>query len=90
MTFRMPLIKNGWKGVTPEGMAKNTSSREYIEPETGIRVRFDLGKPGANGFEGKDHYHIYNRDGSTKADYYLDVNSNPVAKGLRASHILPY
>lgn len=35
------LVKNGWKDVTPEGMAKNTSSREYIDPETGMKVRFD-------------------------------------------------
>ena len=83
------LIKNGWKDVTPEGMAKNTTSREFIDPETGLKVRFDPGKPGANGFEGKDHYHVYNPDGTTKADYYLDANGNPVAKGSKASHIEP-
>jgi len=82
-------LVNGWKDVTPEGMAKNTASREYIDPSTGMKVRFDPGKPGASGFEGKDHYHVYNPNGTTKADYYLDVNGNPVAKGSKASHIVP-
>ena len=31
------LVKNGWKDVTPAGMAKNTTSREYIDPETGMK-----------------------------------------------------
>ncbi|MDO7907659.1 WXG100 family type VII secretion target [Paenibacillus sp. JX-17] len=83
------LIKNGWEDVTPKGMAKNTASREFIDPETGMKVRFDPGKPGANGFEGKDHYHVTNPNGTTKADYYLDANGNPVAKGSKASHIVP-
>ncbi|WP_310552167.1 hypothetical protein [Paenibacillus glufosinatiresistens] len=83
------LINNGWKDVTPTGMAKNTTSREFIDPETGMKVRFDPGKPGANGFEGKDHYHVTNPNGTTKADYYLDANGNPVAKGSKASHIVP-
>lgn len=63
------LINNGWKETTPEGMAKNTGSRAYIDLVTGIKVRFDPGKPGVNGFEG--------------------VNGNPVAKGSKASHIIP-
>ncbi|WP_259392312.1 hypothetical protein [Paenibacillus thiaminolyticus] len=83
------LINNGWKDTTPEGMAKNTSSREYIDPVTGMKVRFDPGKPGANGFEGKDHYHIHNPNSTGKNDYYLDVKGNPVAKGSKASHIIP-
>jgi hypothetical protein len=70
-------------------MRKNTNSREYEDPRTGIRVRFDPGKPGAPGFEGKDHYHIYNPNRTGKGDYYLDKNGNPVPKGSKASHILP-
>jgi len=83
------LINNGWKDVTPEGMAKNTKSREIIDPETGMKVRFDPGKPGANGFEGKDHYHVHNPNSTGKKDYYLDINGNPVPKGSKASHIEP-
>ncbi|AEH49407.1 pre-toxin TG domain-containing protein [Parageobacillus thermoglucosidasius] len=83
------LMEDGWKDVTPDGMRKNTNSREYEDPRTGIRVRFDPGKPGAPGFEGKDHYHIYNPNRTGKGDYYLDKNGNPVPKGSKASHILP-
>jgi hypothetical protein len=83
------LLEDGWKDVTPDGMRKNTNSREYEDPRTGIRVRFDPGKPGAPGFEGKDHYHIYNPNRTGKGDYYLDKNGNPVPKGSKASHILP-
>ena len=54
------LIKKGWKDVTPEEMAKNTTSREFIDLQAGTKVRSDAGKEGANGFEGKDHYHAYN------------------------------
>lgn len=83
------LVKNGWKDVTPDGMAKNTSSREYLDPNTGMKVRFEPGKPGSKGFEGKDHYHVYNPKSTGKDDYYLDIDANPVPKGSKLSHILP-
>ncbi|MFT9846393.1 hypothetical protein [Aneurinibacillus sp. REN35] len=83
------LINNGWKDVTPEGMAKNTSSREFIDPETGMKVRFDPGKLGTNGFEGKDHYHVHNPNSTGKKDYHLDIKGNLVLKGSKASHIEP-
>lgn len=47
------------------------------------------GKEGANGFEGMDHYHIYNPDSTGKMDYYIDKNGNPVPKGSKPSHIVP-
>ncbi|WJE54713.1 hypothetical protein QRE66_11055 [Bacillus cereus] len=83
------LLNHGWKDITPEGMAKNTTSREFLDPDTGMKVRFDPGKPGANGFEGKDHYHVHNPNSTGKGDYYLDVNGKPVPKGSKASHIIP-
>ena len=83
------LVKNGWKDVTPEGMAKNTASREFLDPSTGMKVRFEPGKPGAKGFEGQDHYHVYNPNSTGKGDYYLDINGDPVPKGSKGSHILP-
>lgn len=82
------LVKNGWKDVTPDGMLNNTSSREYLDDATGLKVRFDAGKQGANGFEGVDHYHVYNPNSTGKMDYYLDINGNPVPKGSKASHII--
>lgn len=83
------LIDDGWEDVTPEGMKNNTSSREFIDPETGTKVRFDPETPGVPGFEGQDHYHNYNPKSTGKGDYYLDIDGNPVPKGSKASHILP-
>lgn len=57
--------------------------------ETDQKVRFDPAKEGANGFEGKDHYHIYNPNSTGKSDYYLDSNGRPVRKGSKPSHVLP-
>ncbi|CAG7648207.1 hypothetical protein PAESOLCIP111_05552 [Paenibacillus solanacearum] len=83
------LLKNGWKDVTPDGMLKNTTSREYHDEVTGFKVRFDPGKEGANGFEGMDHYHFYNPNSTGKMDYYIDKSGNPVPKGSKPSHIVP-
>jgi hypothetical protein len=83
------LLKKGWKDVTPEGMRNFTDRREYIDEESGYRVRFDPAKEGAKGFEGMDHYHIYNPNSTGKMDYYIDINGNPVRKYSNPSHILP-
>ncbi|WP_232699993.1 hypothetical protein [Brevibacillus daliensis] len=83
------LLKNGWKDVTHPELKRNTSSREYYDPKSGLRVRFDKKREGAPGFEGKDHYHIFNPNSTSNRDLYLDVNGNPVSKGSNASHILP-
>jgi RHS repeat-associated protein len=81
------LLNEGWKEVTDP---RNTSgSRDFINPQTGEKVRFDPGKQGANGWEGKDHYHRVNPDSTGKSDYYLDVNGNPVPRGSNSSHIPP-
>lgn len=83
------LLSNGWIEVTHPDAAKNSSSREFYESDTKLRVRFDSGKGGAAGFEGIDHYHIRNPDRTGKSDEYLDIHGNPVARGSKASHILP-
>jgi hypothetical protein len=83
------LVKNGWDEITPEGMVKNTQSREFLDQNTGIKVRYDKGTSNADGFKGQDHYHIYNPQATNKGDYYLDANGNPVSKGSKASHIIP-
>ncbi len=81
------LLNEGWKEVTDP---RNTSgSRDFINPQTGEKVRFDPGKQGDNGWEGKDHYHRVNPDSTGKNDYYLDVNGNPVPRGSNSSHIPP-
>ena len=82
-------LPNGdWQDVTHPQQAKNTNSREYYNASTDTKIRFDPVKPGAPGFEGQDHYHIYNPNSTGKGDYYLDINGNPVPKGSSASHIL--
>ncbi|TKD02443.1 PAAR-like domain-containing protein [Polyangium fumosum] len=76
--------KGGWKEVTHPQM-KNR--REFEDPATGSKVAFDKGVPGKPGWEGKDHYHMYNPNSTGKKDLYLDINGNPVSKNNNASHI---
>lgn len=83
------LLKKGWKNITPESMSKSTSSVVYKESKTGLTVRFDKGTRDANGYSGKDHYHVHNPNSTGKHDYYLDKNGNPVPKNSKASHIIP-
>ncbi len=83
------LLEEGWVDITNPKMAANTTSREFLEPKTGLKVRFDKGVDGANGFEAVDHYHIMNPNYTNKkVDYYFDINGNPVGKGSKASHIV--
>ena len=83
------LIADGWKDVTKPKMAANTTSREFYDPKSGLKIRFDKGVHGANGFEAVDHYHVMNPNYTNKkVDYYLDVDGNPVGKGSKASHII--
>ena len=77
---------DGWEDITPELMRKNSTSRTYRK--NGTTVRFDKGNSNANGYLGKDHYHILNPNATGKHDYYLDEFGNPVPKNSKASHIL--
>ena len=81
------LIKNGWKDITPKDMIYNTRSKTFSKGEWTIRV--DKAQKNANGYRGKDHYHILNPNSTGKLDYYLDKNGKPVAKNSKASHIIP-
>lgn len=78
-----------WEDITAPAAKQNSESRVYKHKETGLEVRFDPAKEGANGFEGKDHWHVYNPNKTGKKDYYLDKDGNPVPKGSKASHIIP-
>ena len=83
------LVSSGWKDVTNPKMAVNTTSREFYDPKSGLKIRFDKGVDCSNGFEALDHYHIINPNYTNKKiDYYLDINGNPVGKGSKASHIV--
>ena len=83
------LINDGWKDITDSRMAENTNSLELYNPKTGLKIRFDKGIKGKKGFEGVDHYHIYNNDYTNKKkDYYFDIDGNPTGKGTKSSHII--
>ena len=81
------LIKNGWTETTHTAMKKNSASK--IFENNGLKIRFDKGKPGAKGYKGKDHYHIFNPSSTGKHDLYLDKLGNPVPKNSKKSHIIP-
>ena len=83
------LIEDGWEDITNPKMATNTNSREFYDPKSGLKIRFDKGVDGANGFEAVDHYHVINPNYTNKkVDYYLDIDGKPVGKGSKASHIV--
>ena len=63
--------------------------REFYHKITKLRACFDVRQEGKPGFEGKDHWHIYNPNTTGKQDRYLDKNGNPVRKGADESHIIP-
>ena len=69
--------------------AQKLNHREFYHNITKLRARFDAKKEGAPGFEGKDHWHIYNPFTRGKIDTYLDKNGNPVKDGSDPSHIIP-
>lgn len=82
------LLDAGWKEISHPLQALS-GSHTYEEPSTGLRIRYDEPEPGADGFAGKDHYHILNPNATGSRDMYLDKNGDPVKKNSKASHILP-
>ena len=82
------LLNDGWEDISNPN-AKAAGHMILKEKSTGLKIGFDKKTPGANGFKGKDHYHIYNPDATSNKNLYLDKNGNPVRKGHAKSHILP-
>jgi hypothetical protein len=82
------LLAQGWNETSHPGAAK-LGHRTFENPKTGEIIRFDKGRPGEPGFEGKDHYHRPNPNKTGKHDEYLDLSGNPVARGSGPSHIPP-
>ena len=82
------LLKQGYKDVSHPDAAK-AGHRDFLNPTTGDRVRFDQGKPGESGYKGQDGWHRYNPNSTGKPDMYLDKNGNPCARGCEASHLFP-
>ena len=78
-----------WNEFISEHAPVNLPHREFYHKRTQLRVRFDYAKEGASGFEGKDHWHVYNPYTKNKRDTYLDKDGNPVGEGSNPSHIIP-
>lgn len=87
------LLEHGWVETTDPRTQQSPTyrgQRDFTDPTTGNRVRFDSEQSDASGFRARDHYHVYNPDLSTSRDYkYLDREGNPVRDGSPTSHILP-
>ena len=77
-----------WKEFIIKSL-KELDHREFYHEKTKLRVRFDKSREGATGFEGMDHWHIYNPFTKGKIDTYLDKYGNPVKNGSAPSHIIP-
>lgn len=83
------LLSEGWQDVTDSRMVDNCDSKELYNSQIGLRIRFDPGRAGAHGFEGVDHYHVYNPNCTDKkVDGYIGKDGTPVGKGSKASHIV--
>ena len=65
----------------------NSGSRDFKNKNNDETIRYDPGKSGKPGWEGKDHWHRNNPNRNNKLDEYLDKYGNPVARGSDASHI---
>jgi hypothetical protein len=74
---------------TSDPRAAAAGRRTFENPETGDRLDFDKGEPGADGFRGDDHYHQTNNNATGKGNQYLDKSGNSVPRGSKASHLLP-
>ncbi|MCB2262169.1 MAG: hypothetical protein LGR52_04415 [Candidatus Thiosymbion ectosymbiont of Robbea hypermnestra] len=82
------LLDEGYEETThPE--ARKKGKREFLNPKTGDKVRFEKGDPNKTGWKGKDHWHRYNPNATGKRDLMLDKNGNPAPKGSNTSHIEP-
>ncbi|MBQ7703548.1 MAG: hypothetical protein IJT40_04145 [Firmicutes bacterium] len=82
------LLGNGWKDIS-DSNAASAGHMKIRERSTGLILGFDRATPGAPGFRGENHYHIFNPNATGNGDLYLDKFGNPVKKNSKASHILP-
>jgi hypothetical protein len=79
------LLGEGWEETTHPN--NNSGSKDFKNKKTGEEIRWDPGKEGKPGWEGKDHWHRYNPNSTGKKDLYLDRSGNAVSRGSEASHI---
>ena len=82
------LVDRGWYDVTHPD-AKSKGHLLFWNEALKIKMSFDYGKEGESGWEGVDHYHIWNPFSTNNNDKYLDIYGNAVRKGHDKSHIEP-
>lgn len=81
-----PFNDPSWTDVShPKGAQHG--HYEFLDPNTGEKIRFDKGNPKEQGHKSKDHYHRYNPNATGREDKYLDNKGNPTAKDSDASHL---
>lgn len=80
-------LSSDWVEVTPEMMKQRSQRREFQYRETDIKIAFDKGVHGKARYRGRDHWHIYNPNGTSARDYYLDKDGNAIHKNDDNSHI---
>jgi hypothetical protein len=82
------LLRSGWIETTrPEAAAKG--HRDFENPQTGEKVRFDKGRLGQTGNKAVDHYHRENPSKTGDRDTNLDADGNVTPRGSKSSHIFP-
>ncbi|WP_394758692.1 RHS repeat-associated core domain-containing protein [Flavobacterium sp.] len=52
-----------WTPIKPNEGIERGHTQRWFNKETGTTLAFDQGKDGAPRWEGKDHFHVYNKEG---------------------------
>lgn len=76
-----------YKDVTHPQYRANSRNRRYFDTNTKRYFEYHPKTPNANGWRGKDHYHLENPNSTGDGDKYLDKNGAPCPKGSNESHL---
>lgn len=83
--FTPEQLSSDWEETTHQ--QNQSGSRNFRNEKTNEEIRFDPGKEGKSGWEGKNHWHRLNPNRTNKMDEYLDRFGNVVPRGSGPSHI---
>ena len=81
-------LDDGWK---KDPTHKDPNGTKYVN-EDGTAIFFDVGRPGLDGWKGKDHRHVENPNWKPQdkdENKYLDEKGRPCRDNSSASHIEP-
>lgn len=82
------LPSEGYDEISHPEAAKN-GVRRFRDRKTGDEIEFHKGKSGEPGWGGRDHWHRFNPNATSRKDAMLDRNGQPVPKGSNPSHLEP-